>query len=251
MMNNAIKILILEDNPKIAEELKTMINEFGYQVSGSVKSFDEALESVKNNPPSLALCDIKIHGYKDGIQTARAIKNLIDIPVIYLTAFIEDEIQDRALETSPAAYLVKPIHYNQLEVALKVALHNQQNKNPVSSMVKDNLFYVWIKGVYEVINPEEIIYLEADNVNTQIVTSQKIYQVLSKTLKKMLEELNHPNIIRVSRSEAVNIKKITQFSKGPTYVLIDTKHIKSKTKIKEAIHVSNAYRKDLRKAIGI
>ncbi|MDX2302495.1 MAG: response regulator [Microscillaceae bacterium] len=250
-MKTDLKILILEDNPKIAEELKTMITEFGYEVSGTVKSYEEALESVKNNPPDLALCDIKIHGFKDGIQTARAIKKIIDIPVIYLTAFIEDEIQDRALETEPAAYLIKPINYNQLEVALKVALRNLKNQSSISSLNQDNLFYVWIKGVYEVINPEEIIYLEADNVNTQIVSAKKNYVVLSKTLKKMMEELNCPFIVRVSRSEAVNVRKITQFSKGPTYILLDSPETKNKDRIKGVIYVSEAYREDLKKALGI
>ena len=250
-MNELIKILIVEDNPKIADELKSMVTEFGYLVIDTVKSFDEAIQSVKNNPPDLALCDIKIHGYKDGIQTAREIKKITDIPVIYLTAFIEDEIQDRALETQPSAYLLKPVNYNQLEVALKVALRNHNTQTGISSMVKDNLFYVWIKGVYEVINPEDIIYMEADNVNTNIITPQKTYQVLSKTLKKMMEELNHPNIIRVSRSEAINIKKIVQFSKGPTYVMMDTKNIKSKNKIKKVIYISDTYKDDIKKAMGI
>ena len=67
----------------------------------------------------------------------------------------------------------------------------------------------------------------------------------------MMEELNHPNIIRVSRSEAINIKKIVQFSKGPTYVMMDTKNIKSKNKIKKVIYISDTYKDDIKKAMGI
>lgn len=250
-MNPKPKILILEDNPKIAQELALMVNELGYEVSNQVKSYEEALASFKNNPPDLVLCDIKIHGYRDGIQTATDMLKIKSFPIIYLTAFFEDEIADRALATEPAGYLIKPVSFQQLEIALKMALKPTKYIHQLPSLGRENGIFICTKGVYEHILLDDILYLEADNVGTKLITTNNIYEVASKTLKKMLEELDYPSIIRVSRSEAIHLKKIKQFDKALTYIILDKENINPKLKIKNIVYITDSYREEMRKALGL
>ncbi len=250
-MDSTPKILILEDHPEIAHQIQSNLQKFGYQITDLVSSYEEAITSVQKKLPDLALCDIKIRGYKDGIQTAQDIKKMTDIPVIFLTAFLNEELRDRAILTQPASYLVKPINYGQLDIAIQLALKNHQASEPSSSIMKDGRFFVWSEGIYEIIQIEDILFLRAENVATDIYTKQKIYRLASKSLKKVMEELIHPDIMRVGRSEAINLKHIKQFDRRFTYVVINTDALKLKNKINNVVYISGSYRDEFKQRLGV
>lgn len=250
-MEHKFKILIIEDNLKIARELALMLSELGYDTPDEVNSYQEALDSFKKNLPDLALCDIKLHGYRDGIQTVKDLKKIKDILVIYITAFFEDEIVERAMETEPEGYLLKPVSFQQLEVALKMAFKSRKLNNLAVSASTPDDFYVCVKGVYEHIVVDDILYLEADNVGTKIITTQKTYDIPSKTLKRMLEDFHHPQLLRVSRSEVINLRKIKQFDKGITYIMLENALTDLKERVKKIIFVSKPYREELKKELRL
>src|ERR1700683_5094331 len=80
------KILIVEDERITAEDLRDILTDLGHTVTGSVASGAEAIAQAEQNPPDLALMDIRIKGEMDGTETARILRERFNIPVVYLTA---------------------------------------------------------------------------------------------------------------------------------------------------------------------
>ena len=87
-MNPKVKILIVEDEKIAAEDLKRTLEYLEYSVTSVVSSGMEAVKAAETNKPDLILMDIKIKGEMDGIEAAKQIHALFDIPVVYITAMI-------------------------------------------------------------------------------------------------------------------------------------------------------------------
>ncbi|RLC53275.1 MAG: response regulator [Candidatus Cloacimonadota bacterium] len=116
------KILIVEDEQIFAQDLKMIMESEGYSVESIVDSGTEAIKKIEQNKPDIILMDIKIHGKIDGIDLTKEIQKKNNIPIIYLTAYTEKSTVDRAMETNPVAYMVKPIFDNDLIDVVKKAL---------------------------------------------------------------------------------------------------------------------------------
>jgi len=123
-----VKILIVEDEMILAMGLKKKLESFGYLVTDLASSSSEAIESVKKTPPNLVLMDIVLKGEMDGIDTAKFIVNLYDIPIIYFTAYADDEILEKAEKTCPYGYIIKPYKDNELKANIKMALYKHKAK---------------------------------------------------------------------------------------------------------------------------
>jgi two-component system, response regulator PdtaR len=124
------KILIVEDEKILAMGLKKKLEKIGFLVTDLASSGAEAIESVKKVQPDLVLMDIVLKGAMDGIETAEFIVNLHDIPIIYLTAYADDEMLARAEKTCPYGYILKPYKDSELKANIKMAIykHNAQKE---------------------------------------------------------------------------------------------------------------------------
>jgi PAS domain S-box-containing protein len=122
-MPSIAKILIVEDELVIAGSMGKTLEKAGYVVSGIASSAREALDAAANGLPDLVLMDIRIKGPQDGIEAARLIQDRFEIPVIFLTAYADDETLDRAKLAGPFGYLVKPVSQESLVTAIEVALY--------------------------------------------------------------------------------------------------------------------------------
>ncbi len=117
------KILIVEDELITAENIKECLVRGGYRVAGIAGTADEALGMIANEPPWLALLDIKLRGGMDGVELARRIGEQYDVPVIFLTAFSDESILDRARDTMSYGYLIKPFEDRELTSNIEIAIH--------------------------------------------------------------------------------------------------------------------------------
>jgi CheY-like chemotaxis protein len=102
-------ILVVEDEPIVSMQLQESLEAMGHKVPAIIDSGDEVLSAVLAHRPDLILMDIKLRSFIDGVDAAKRVKLVCDVPVIYLTAYPSKGSQDRALGTNPAAYLVKPV----------------------------------------------------------------------------------------------------------------------------------------------
>lgn len=117
------KVLIVEDEEIIALELSTRLERLGYDVCSNASNYKDAIDKALNHDPDLIFMDIRIEGEFDGIETAKKILEKKKIPIIYLTAYADKETIDRAKETVPYGYLVKPVQERDLNIALEMALN--------------------------------------------------------------------------------------------------------------------------------
>jgi len=117
------KILLVEDDDVIAKVADWRLKNLGYRVCGRATSGAEAMELVVNARPDLVLMDINIRGDVDGIETAKMIKKGFNIPVIFVTSHSDGPTLERAKETRPDGFIVKPFDDNDLRVAIQLALN--------------------------------------------------------------------------------------------------------------------------------
>jgi PAS domain S-box-containing protein len=119
----ADRILIVEDERITAEDLAEVLKDLGYEVGAVVSSGAEAIREAEKNPPDLVLMDIRIKGDMDGTEAARILRERFDIPVVYLTAHADRDTLDRAKQSRPLGYIVKPFHEAELHASVEMALY--------------------------------------------------------------------------------------------------------------------------------
>ncbi len=117
------KILIVEDEPIVAQDLTRILTKLGYGIIGPCSTASEAIALVLAENPDAALIDIHLFGDKDGVDAALTINELNPLPVIFITAFADSETIKRATLAFPYGYLVKPFDDHQIHIALEIALH--------------------------------------------------------------------------------------------------------------------------------
>ncbi|HYL73979.1 MAG TPA: response regulator [Bryobacteraceae bacterium] len=116
------KIVIVEDEGLIAADLESRLTKAGYSVQGSVDSAQGALKLIEETSPDLVLMDIRLKGEEDGIQVADLVRQTLDVPVVYLTAYEDNETLQRASQTQAYGYVKKPIATASLKGAIEIAL---------------------------------------------------------------------------------------------------------------------------------
>ena len=125
------KLLIVEDEMILADDMQLQLENMGYDVVGIASDGNDAIKLTKEKNPDLILMDIVLKGDMDGIDTSEKLNNLYNIPIVYLTAYFDDAILDRAKKTQPYGYIIKPFHEVQMHCAIVMALykHQQELKN--------------------------------------------------------------------------------------------------------------------------
>ncbi len=121
-----MRILIVEDERLVAMSLRRQLCTLGYDVVHSVSTGEAAIAAVAGLQPDLILMDIRLEGALDGIQAAAEIRKLRDLPIIYLTAFSNADILERAKVTEPFGYVLKPFDERELHVVIETALYKHR-----------------------------------------------------------------------------------------------------------------------------
>ncbi len=125
------KIMIVEDNLIVAEDLRCKLTHLRYQVIAIAKSGEKALAAVEQQPPDLILMDIRLGEGISGIETAAILHQTYRIPVIYLTAYADEATITLAKQTEPYGYILKPFDEAELKSAIEVALYKQRAEQEI------------------------------------------------------------------------------------------------------------------------
>ena len=120
------RILLVEDEGLVAMTLEETLKRIGYSVVGIAMSGEEALSLTGERHPDVILMDIHLQGEMDGIEAAQKIKGLYGIPIIFLTAYSDDETIRRVVLTESSGYLVKPINTRELFAGIESALYKKR-----------------------------------------------------------------------------------------------------------------------------
>jgi DNA-binding NtrC family response regulator len=131
------RILIVEDEGILAKGLEVMLRRGGYALAGTAATGEEAVAMAAEAAPDLVLMDVRLRGEMDGIEAARRIRGERDIPVVYLTAFSDEETVQRAKDTVPHGYLVKPVDERLLLITVEMALSKHQSEKALSRAARE------------------------------------------------------------------------------------------------------------------
>jgi len=122
MQSQKNKILIVEDEPAIAQDMRDILEMNGYQVTGTAYSYDKAIEALAAELPDLVFLDIALKGNGSGLDVARVLNERYDIPFIFLTSFSDQETIKEVISLNPYGYLVKPFKEKDISPAVALAL---------------------------------------------------------------------------------------------------------------------------------
>lgn len=188
-----IRVLIIEDEPLIAEDIACSLNALDYVVAGIAYDSEKALDFLMNRTPDLAILDIQIKGTMDGIDIASLIQEKFRIPFIYLTSYSDLDTLERAKKTLPYGYIVKPFSEKDLLSTLEMALyrfrHEHQEAIPNIGVLNSKLLnsisereYELLLDIYEGLTNQQIAAKHFISINT-----------VKTHLKNLFVKLDVPN----------------------------------------------------------
>ena len=208
----ALRILIIEDHSLTAFDIRQTLERAGHHVTAIARNFQEAIDTARKEWPDLAIVDIMLEGdSEDGITTTRELLKQNWMPIIYLTANSETPMFQRAVETVPAAYLLKPFRQNELAFQVELAYLNQRRSHYQGSMPdQDSLFLPLNKGL-DRISRRDVLYMQANGAYVKLyLVEQEKPQLLTMNLGHLAQYFAMPDFFRMSRSLLINLKHVSR-----------------------------------------
>lgn len=133
---NPIKVLVVEDEVIVAQDIAGRLKKLGYIVTATVASGEEAIEKAIENRPDIVLMDIVLKGEMDGVAAAQQIRTKINVPTVFLTAYADEKTLERAKITNPFGYIIKPFQQQDLRVAIEIALQRHEIETKMQQALK-------------------------------------------------------------------------------------------------------------------
>ncbi|HEU5081631.1 MAG TPA: response regulator [Opitutaceae bacterium] len=133
----ARKLYIVEDEPTISSLLSLALAKLGYNVVGASDNGPDAIRQVAELMPDLVLMDVQLNGAMDGTEAARQIRVTSGRPVIFLTGHSDAGVVQRAKETEPYGYILKPFSSRELMVQVEMALYRHQMENERAQLKRE------------------------------------------------------------------------------------------------------------------
>lgn len=214
MSESNYRILIVEDEILIADNIKRYLTKKGYDVVGIAISYEEAEQLFLTEKPDLALLDIKLSGPRSGIDFAKFInEQKSPIPFVFLTSQMDSRNIDNAKETYPKGYLSKPIRKESLFATIEIVMHKWNEEKSDESTIR--LF----NGYEYFVTPiKDILYIEAEHVYVKVHLSNGEHIVQRSSFKDLLDQLPSDLFLQSHRSYAINLKLITHWDTQNLYV---------------------------------
>lgn len=212
-----LKVLIVEDEVITANDIKETLEKAGHQVTAMARNFNEAMAALKRQLPDLALIDIQLSkSSADGITTAKELLSYHSMPIVYLTANSESETMQRAKETLPASYLLKPFRQHELVVQIELA---HANRKFTQSMAESDTLYLPINKGYEKLTKNEVLYLAADGAYVKVyLLNEEQPRLFSMNLGHLSPYFSHTHFYKLSRSVVVNLDYVERLERSQLWM---------------------------------
>jgi DNA-binding NarL/FixJ family response regulator len=197
---NELRVLIVEDEPVIAENISMYLNNMDFIVSGIAYDDEEAKQQLKQNTPDAVLLDINLESGQDGIQIADYINKNYPLPFLFLTSYADKETLDRAKKVEPWGYVVKPFNEKNLLASLEIAVFNfaQRSNRQVPTLLLEKINKHLISPLSE--REFEVIQLIYEGKTNQQIAEQVFVSI--NTIKKHINN-SYLKIDAVTRSAAI------------------------------------------------
>lgn len=202
---STIRVLVVEDDPIIAEDIKEMLTHVDYSVLGIAYNKLEAIRLIDLHAPDLVLLDINLSGFYEGFDIAAHLNQTRKVPFLYLTSYSGKEFVDKAKLTLPMGYIIKPFNEEELYSSIEVALYNfsrfmlpgSLDKPRINSQLMTELTereFEILKGLFEGMTNQQLAERNFVSVNTVKTHLKNIYEKFdthtrSETITRLMEML--------------------------------------------------------------
>lgn len=207
---SSTSILIVEDNLIVAEDIKEMLLELGYSVSGIARTYEDAMEQIGRSNPALALIDIRLASEKDGINFAEYLYAESKIPYLFVTASADPVHMNRAKRVHPWGYVLKPFRKDDLYAAIEIALSNFKFRESQTPSETKSIQIADTSGSVQV-SENRIKYVRSSGNYVEIHLLDK-KMVIRSTLKSLKEQLSPDQFLQIHKSFIVNRSMISYVS---------------------------------------
>jgi len=226
-----IKVLIVEDDPLYALDLKIFVDELGHQLVGVVDDSQEVFEIVEKEQPNLLLMDIKIKGKLNGIELAEALQKNFKLAVIFITSFDDRSIYEKAKNTIHYGYLIKPFNKITLESTIDLAMMSlkdderyevveEETEFEKDHPILENCVFIKRNNKLERVEIPKIIFIQSEGNYCVISTDKKKY-ALKMSLIKVKKMLNSTIFSRVNKRHIINMGLITSIDLSTNQISIN------------------------------
>ncbi|HRN40448.1 MAG TPA: response regulator [Vicingus sp.] len=212
-------ILVVEDESIVSKDIQQSLKKLGYNIVGAASTGEKAIEIANETKPDLVLMDIMLKGEMSGIETAEKIKETLSIPVIYLTAYADENTLAKAKVTEPYGYIIKPFKEIDLHTSIEMALYKHGKEQEIVkerdflySLVEnkegdDSVIFVKSNSRLVKVKSTDILFVEAlkDYV---VINLGDVRYTIHSTMKDIEKKLPSNDFIRVHRSYIVRLDKI-------------------------------------------
>jgi len=182
-----IRVLIVEDEPLIAEHIATYLDNNDFEVSAISYDWDDAAAQLKDNTPDVVVLDINLEEEKDGIQLARLINEKYHLPFLFLTAHSDKNTLQKAKEVNPGGYIVKPYNERTIAASIEIALSNYYaSANKKFPAITEHLINKNLPGAFSE-REMDILKLVYEGVSNNQIASQLFISI--NTLKTHLKNI--------------------------------------------------------------
>jgi two-component system response regulator AtoC len=186
------RILIVEDERIAAEGLRDVLTDLGYSVTAAVSNAADAIAQAEENPPDIALMDIRIKGEMDGTAAALVLRQRFNIPVIYLTTHADGSTVLRADDAAPLGYVTKPYQEAALHASIEIALHTHRKE--LRAQQKEELLASTLRSIAEgVISIDREKLITLFNPAAEAWTGRSSQEALGQPVDKIFQIAAAPN----------------------------------------------------------
>ena len=201
------RILIVEDEIIIAEDIRMMVEKCGYDVCGMITSGESAVQEAKEIDPDLVLMDIMLGKNMNGMQAAEEINKTLKVPFIFITAYADDDTIEKSLHVDPYGYIVKPFDERELKASMELAFYKFEMEMVLkASEEKYKLIF----------NNIQDVYLELDIYGKILEISPSIQSFTSHVRENLING-NLSDLIEKKRDKEQLLKKIMQYKQLQDY----------------------------------
>lgn len=248
-----LNIFIVEDESIVAKDIQHSLTKLGYNVVGIANNGNDAIEKIMELTPDLVLMDIMIKGPMTGIEVTEKIKEKLNVPVIFLTAYADEGTLSRAKVTEPYGYILKPFKEIDLHSTIEMAVYKHQKD--AALMKERDFLYSLVENKEE--RSRDIVFVKSNNRIVKInlkdvyyVETVKDYMAINTaTLKYMVhismrdfeQRLDDREFVRIHRQFIARIDKIQS---------IDTQNVVLENHLK-VIPIGGMYKDDLMKRLNL
>lgn len=248
-----LNIFIVEDESIVAKDIQNSLTKLGYNVIGFANNGKDAIDKITELAPDLILMDIMIKGPLTGIEVSEKIKEKMNVPVIFLTAYADEGTLSRAKITEPYGYILKPFKEIDLHSTIEMAVYKHQKD---SALLKERDFlYSLVENKDE--KAKDILFVKSNSRLVKVylkdiyfVEALKDYVIINtefarytvhSTMKELDRKLGNVEFVRVHRSFIARLDKIQS---------IDNQNVILENE-KKVIPVGGSYREELMQKLNL